>query len=364
MLDNFPFSNELNQRFSTLISNYMGLEIRSRDYGSLKEKIFSRMQGIGLIEPEDYYQLLASKNQESYREWLELAVLITNIESYFFRDKGQFNLLKSYILPEIIERQQQHKTIRICSAGCSSGEEIYSLAILLKELIPDLDTWNLMILGVDINQTALQKAKTGIYSPWSFRNIAAKTQQQYFDLKNNHYHINSKIKQMAKFENLNLVQDSFPSSHSSLKEMDLILCRNVFIYFDKQAVAKVMDKIYHALRPLGYLLTGHAELYGYNLNDFQTKVFQESLVYQRLESDNLTKNTTQYLSNNDNYSFTNQFSELASKNYSQENYIKMQKVSLNLLKQLPPDTTIPKLGNLTVSQLILQLEETLEVSED
>ncbi|MGB7444337.1 MAG: CheR family methyltransferase [Coleofasciculaceae cyanobacterium] len=364
MPDKYSLSSVLQQRFVELIVSYLGLEIRDRDQYYLKEKIFLRMKNLGLSDPKDYYQILASMNKKSHQEWLEFAILITNVESYFFRDKGQFNLLRSYLLPEIIKRQQDKKTIRICSAGCSSGEEIYSIAILIKELIADLEAWDLTLLGVDINQAALQKAKTGIYSPWSFRNIKEKTKEQYFQLVNNQYHIDQKIKEMTKFQNLNLVKDSFLHPDFQLREMDLILCRNVFIYFDQKSVDKVMEKFYHALQPGGYFLTGHAELYGHNLNHFQTQIFTESLIYQRLANDSLVKKSAQSLTNEYNHNLAEQFSGLINQTAAEGSYLKMQQVSLNLLKQLPPDTTIPRLGNLTAAQLISQLEESLKVSEE
>ncbi|HEY9666627.1 MAG TPA: CheR family methyltransferase, partial [Coleofasciculaceae cyanobacterium] len=166
-------NEELRRTFIRLIARYTGLEIRERDKAALSEKIILRMKTLKLKSPEDYYQLLNSSNPESYQEWQNFVTTLTNIESYFFRDQEQFLLLRNYIIPELIQRKQTSKTIRICSAGCSSGEEPYSLAILLKELLPDLEQWNVMILGVDINQDVLKKAKQGIYRPWSFRRVDA-----------------------------------------------------------------------------------------------------------------------------------------------------------------------------------------------
>lgn len=272
---------ELRQAFIQLIAKHTGLKIREPDQAYLNEKIFARMKALKLYLPENYYQLLAFYPTDSYEEWLNLIILLTNTESYFFRDRGQLNVLRNHIFPEIIRRKQNNKTIRICSAGCSSGEEPYSLAIILKEIIPALEQWNLMILGVDINQAALQKAKTGIYTEWSFRNIDAKIKQRYFRLINNQYHIEPQINQMVKFMNLNLVLDSFPQQNSDMRDIDLILCRNVFIYLEPSAITNVLNKFYHTLQPLGYLMTGHAELFAQNLSQFHPKVFPETLIYQR-----------------------------------------------------------------------------------
>lgn len=356
-------SEDLKQAFIRLIAKHTGLEIRERDKPALSEKIALRMKALKFNIPEIYYQLLNSSTPESRQEWERLAILLTNIESYFFRDKDQFALLRDRILPELIQRKQDRKTIRICSAGCSSGEEPYSLAIMLKELLPELEEWNLTILGIDINQEALEKAKKGIYRPWSFRRVDREIVQRYFQLKNDEYYLDASIKQMVAFKTLNLVNEGFPIRNSELSEFDLILCRNVFIYFDSPAIEQVLNKFYNALQPFGYLITGHAELYGQNLSQFQTKIFPESVVYQRLEKSLIE--TPGFSLNRDKKSISNETLswELNNSDIVSEleiNNIKMQQTALNLLKQLPPETQIPKLGNLTVAELILQLEKTLQ----
>ncbi len=274
-------SAELKQAFIELITNHTGLEIRERDQAYLNEKILARMKALNVDIAENYYQILAFSPVDGHLEWQNLVTNLTNTDSYFFRDRGQLNVLRHQIFPEIIQRQQNNKTIRICSAGCSTGEEPYSLAIILKEIIPALEQWDLMILAVDINQAALHKAEIGLYTPWSFRNIDPKIKQQYFRLIDSQYQIDQEISKMVKFEYLNLVKDSFPQVCSDFKELDLIICRNVFIYLNKLAITEVLNKFYQALHPLGYLLTGHAELFSQNLAMFHPKVFPETLVYQR-----------------------------------------------------------------------------------
>lgn len=363
-MSNIESLNEgLKQAFIRLITKHTGLEIRERDKATLSEKIVLRMKAIRIKIPELYYQFLENSTPESHEEWQKLVILLTNIESYFFRDKELFALLRHHLLPELIERKRTNKTIRICSAGCSSGEEPYSLAILLKELIPDIDQWNVMILGIDINTVALQKAQSGIYTPWSFRQVEEEIKQRYFKQINNQYHLVPVIKQMVNFQPINLVKDSYPRFNSELREIDLILCRNVFIYFESSAITRVIEKFYHLLQPLGYLITGHAELYSQNLSQFQTKVFPEALVYQRYV-DNFTDKSEVSLGSNQQSSVEDLSWEI---NYSaietalQKSNIKVQQAALNFLKQLPPHTQIPKLGNLTAAELISQLESELNL---
>lgn len=268
----------LTEAFIKLIAQQTGLEIRERDQADLSEKIFVRMKALNIFFPEDYYELLGYGTIQSYKEWQKLVLVLTNLESYFFRDKEQFNLLRDRILPKLIQSKEHNKTLRICSAGCSNGEEPLSLAILLKELIPDPEQWNLMILGVDINQEALKKAKQGIYTPWSLRRIDPEIMQRYFLHFNNQYYLDMQIKQMVKFKYINLVKDSF-NEDNELINIDLIICRNVFIYFEASAIGKVLDKFHQILQPSGYLITGHTELCGQDLSHFETKLFPESLVY-------------------------------------------------------------------------------------
>ncbi len=273
----------LKTAFIKLIAEETGLEIKKHDQTSLDEKIFSRMKINKIIFPDNYYQLLASKTMESRQEWQSLVHALTNSESFFFRDKGHFKLLENRIIPELIQRNQKTRTIRVCSAGCSTGEEPYSLAILLNELIPDPDQWNLLILGLDVNSLSIEKAKAGIYRSWSFRGVAPEIKSRYFKAVNDEYHIDLKIKRMLKFQTSNLVKDSFPHPNSEMKEMDLIVCRNVFIYFEKAAISKALENFYMMLKPCGYLLTGHTELYAQKLNKFELKLFDEGSIHQCLD---------------------------------------------------------------------------------
>ena len=289
----------LMQHFIQLISTNTGLHIREQDKEDLCNKIYSRMKVLNLSVAERYYQLLETgKEQSGYfqetkreDEWRELTLLLTTSESYFFRDKGQINLLKNRILPELLAHKKKthyikgeaKQSLRIWSAGCSTGEEPYSLAILVKEVIPDWDKWNIFILGTDINSQSIEKAKRGIYDSWSFRMVEPKLQMRYFYQRQSSWEIHKQIRNMVKFRSVNLIKEQFPSSISDIYDMDIILCRNVFIYFEYKAISVVLQKFYNSLNPGGYLITGHAELHGQNLGKLQTKVLPESVVYQRSE---------------------------------------------------------------------------------
>jgi chemotaxis protein methyltransferase CheR len=246
------------------------------------------MRAKKIAEPEKYYKLLTAQTFESKNEWSELVLLLTTIESYFMRDKGQFALLTKVIFPELIEQKRNlHKTLgmqptlRIWSAGCSTGEEPYSLAIVLKQLIPDWEQWKILILGTDINEKVIKKAPQGVYSHWSFRLVEPQIQKQYFHQRQNDWEINLELRESVNFSCVNLITDEFPNIYQNIYNIDLILCRNVFVYFEHKYISLVLKKFSNTLRPGGYLMTGHAEVYGQIMNEFQPNIFPESVVYQR-----------------------------------------------------------------------------------
>jgi chemotaxis protein methyltransferase CheR len=299
----YVMNNLLLQNLIELIARHTGLHTREQDKQILRQKITTRIQALNLSTAEQYYQLLdtninaGSIETSGDREWKELTLLLTTGESYFFRDKGQIALLKNRLLPQIIEQKKRASTqhnsqklsLRIWSAGCSSGEEVYSIAVLVKELIPDLHNWNILILGTDINLEAIAKAKRGLYDSWSFRMVEPEIIHRYFKPRQQSWEVKESICSMVKFQLGNLIKDNFPQPHIDIHSMDIIICRNVFIYFDACSISMVLNKFYHTLNNSGYLVTGHAELHGQDLGKLQTRVFPESLVYQRSEGSSLDK---------------------------------------------------------------------------
>jgi len=268
--------------FSKTIAKETGLQIRAQDLGNLSQKILGRMKSLKITNSEDYYQLLKSKTEAGKLEWEKLIINLTTTETYFFRDRGQINLLQNVLLPELIakKRLSKSKTLRLWSAGCSTGEEPYSLAILVRELIPDWQDWSIFILGTDINEIVLEKAEKGIYSSWSFRQLDGSRKNMYFENIKGDWKIDDEIRKMVRFCKHNLVKDDFPEN------LDLIVCRNVFVYFKPEQISLAIGKFYEALRPEGYLITAHAELHGQNMGWFKVRIFPESLVYQKSSEQN------------------------------------------------------------------------------
>jgi chemotaxis protein methyltransferase CheR len=272
---------QLLHRFTQLIALHTGLQMRAEEADKLRHTIRVRMAAQQLINPETYYQLLSIDTAASRREWEELVLPLTIGESYFFRDSGQFSLLRQKIIPELIERNLGARSLRIWSAGCSTGEEPYSLAILVNELLPSCGDWSVIILGTDVNKRAIADARRGLYRQHSLRMLDQAQRKRYFHQHRDHWELDERFRAMVSFHQVNLLNDPFPDAAVSLAEMDLILCRNVFIYFDRTAVARVLTKFTKTLKVGGYLVTGHAELHDQKSPDLTLKSFAESIIYRR-----------------------------------------------------------------------------------
>lgn len=272
------------------IATTLGIRVRESDRPLLAQRILNRVKALGLASPEAYYWFLTTQTKTARweNEWCELVSLLTVTESYFFRDRGQFQLLRNYILPDIVQRKQSlsrssssRPKLQIWSAGCSTGEEAYSLAIVLQELLPDSALWDIVVLGTDVNAVALERARRGLYSDWSFRTVDPAVRKKYFRQHRDEWEIDPQIRKMVRFQIGNLVQDRYPIAAGETGDFDLIICRNVFIYFESAAIASVLKNFHNALLQGGYLLTGHTELYGQDTSQFQVVSFPESIVYQR-----------------------------------------------------------------------------------
>jgi len=188
-----------------------------------------------------------------------LAAHLTNSETYFWREPQVFTALTDFILPELIKsKKKRERSIRICSAGCSTGEEPYSIAIALHKTIQKIKDWNITILATDINPGALSKAVSGIYSKWSFRNSPSWLKSRYFyNKEDRQYEIIPEIKKMVTFTCLSLVE---MSAIGIANKMDIIFCRNVLMYFTNEWATKVSQDLIHSLAEEGWLVISSCEL--------------------------------------------------------------------------------------------------------
>ncbi len=276
-----------------LISQRIGIQVRDQDVERLRGTIADRCKLLQLAGAAEYAEFLQTNSRDSKREWEQLAVLLTTCETYFFRGQAHTDLLKNELLPELIRANQKERSLRIWSAGCASGEEAYTIAILLDELLGERHGWKISLLATDINVEELTKARRGVYSDWSFRQVDPKIQQKYFRKRESDWELDRRIRNMVTFQPLNLLSDMYPNTIA--RDMNLIICRNVFIYFSSEDVAAIVAKFGATLHSNGYLLTGHGELRGQFPEPLVTRVFAGSVVLQRDDSLSKSERTTKPL---------------------------------------------------------------------
>jgi len=216
-----------------------------------------------------------------------LASHLTIGETYFFREKQTFEVLAHRVLPDLIRsRRGREQRLRLWSAGCCTGEEAYSLAILLQQLIPDLADWQVTILATDINPHFLRKAAAGSYGEWSFRDAPVGFKELYFHRnKAGRYVVAPKIKAMVTIEHLNLVEDGYPSLATDTNAMDLIFCRNVLMYFTPAQTRKAIGKLHHSLVDGGWLAVSPCEASQTLFPQFATRNFPGVVLYQKSEAE-------------------------------------------------------------------------------
>lgn len=269
------------KKLTSFIEEKMGLRLSTSKVKDLRT-ILSKLVVLSSSESFDqFYSMLHSFSPKTDLILDRLISSLTTGETYFFRVPSHFKIMKEVLIPEIVSKHREDRKIRIWSAGCSTGEEPYSLAILLAEALPDLARWDVLILGTDINREALDKAKRGVYGRWSFREVPMQIIRKNFIHRDDKYIIKRKFKDMVTFKPLNLVEDIYPSFITNTSEMDLILCRNVTIYFNLEIVKQVISRIYQSLVEDGYLLVGPAEYSAEIYSDFITRVFPDVILYQR-----------------------------------------------------------------------------------
>ena len=210
--------------------------------------------------------------------WRALTPLLTNGESYFWRDRGRFALLRREIIPALLRARPDR--LRIWSAGCSSGQEAYSLAMLLDECLPAHKRPHLSIVGTDLNEAALEKARRAVYGEWSFRGVPDEMRARHFERVESGWRVREHLRAMLSFRALNLAAP-VGRGEGALRNFDLVLCRNVLIYLAPQAVANAVGLLSGALREGGFLLAGHAELANRELFGLTPQLWPESVIYRK-----------------------------------------------------------------------------------
>jgi chemotaxis protein methyltransferase CheR len=240
------------------LTDITGIYFSSRNLGLLEESLQIRMQALLLGSYTEYLDYLMAYG-ESRNEFKKLISLLTVGDTQFFRYPLQIDLFRDKIFPELIENNRQRKMLRIWSAGCSTGEEPYSMAILLREYFPELHDWTIQIVATDINRRSLKAVREGIYCQRTLRQVSPELVDKYFTRIGNLCAINPELKEMLMVRDLNLMEECYPAADNGTRNVDLLLCRNVMIYFQLPTIQDIITRFSQVLRPGGYLMLGHAE---------------------------------------------------------------------------------------------------------
>jgi chemotaxis protein methyltransferase CheR len=266
------------RRFRDFFREECGLHFGDDSRFLLEKRVLRRIQELELGSFAAYH-LLLRRDAKGDEELATIIDELTTNETYFFRERNQLRALVGEIMPELLAARQAAggSQVSIWSAGCSSGEEPYSVVMLAREagFEPGRD---FRVYASDISRKVLHKARRGLYRPASFRATEARTKSRYFTEKDGLFRISDEIKRHVVFTHLNLLDRA---RMGLLGTMDVILCRNVIIYFDLETKRRVIQTFEERLRPGGYLLLGHSESLINLSSAFELRTLRHDLVYRK-----------------------------------------------------------------------------------
>ncbi|TGU72689.1 tetratricopeptide repeat protein [Geomonas terrae] len=270
------------QLFAAFVAKELGLHFRKERFSELAQKMATLAQQEGVEDLERYLLQLMSVPLGKDRLRL-LASALTIGETYFLRDPKSYQVLEEQVLPGLVAaRRRGNRTIRIWSAGCSTGEEPYSIAIILSRVLRDTTGWKITILGTDLNEHALERARLGVYGKWSFRNAPGWLMNYFSQRPDGSFEIANGIREMVRFGHLNLAEDADTPSPIA-GGADVIFCRNVMLYFHEEQIEKTVARFRAALRPGGWLFMGPTEVDHHKVEGFTCHIFDGALALKRSE---------------------------------------------------------------------------------
>jgi chemotaxis protein methyltransferase CheR len=273
-----PLPDDVFRLIRDFIHNYCGIYFDDSSKFLLERRLNRRLEQHQLKNFSEYYHLLRYDRKRED----ELVILIDNLttnETYFFRESAQLRAFSEEILPELRDHSTRRRSLRIWSAGCSTGEEPYTIAILLLESGDWWRDWQVEILGSDINHRVLHAARKGVYKQGAHRATPPAMLRKYFVEENKgDYRIVDTVRKFVSFSCVNLLD---PYKSSLIRDLDVIFCRNVIIYFDREAKKKVVGNFYDKLREGGFLLLGHSESLINISTAFTLRTLKHDMVYQK-----------------------------------------------------------------------------------
>ena len=265
------------QRLSQHIYQKLGLYFDERKIYFLKKRVEKRMAALGIEDPRDYVFLVGYADPQGV-EMQELANLVTTNETYMFREYDQLQAFANHCLPEVLSAKQARgdRTLRIWSAGCSSGEEPYTLAMIVQDVFPQAQSWECEIVATDIDENMLRRVASARYGARSVGDVPAEYREKYLTQDGEEWVVRRRTAALVEARHLNL---SDRMAMRAMRGFDFIFCRNVLIYFDDLSRKAVVDHFYNALNKGGYIFLGHSESVGRATTAFTLKRFETHLVY-------------------------------------------------------------------------------------
>lgn len=261
-----------------LIYNHCGLIFGSDSKYLLEKRLSRRLMLHQLTGFKEYYHFL-KYDKDKDQELSDIMDILTTNETYFFRESFQLKAFTDEIIPELVavKQKKRERSLRIWSAGCSSGEEPYTIAMLLLETGRFKD-WRVEIIGTDISHRVLQQARKAVYGKSSFRATDDVYVKRYFQEQDDRYRISDEVRELVTISHLNLVDQN---RLALFGKMDVIFCRNVIIYFDQSAKKRLIEAFYKSLSQGGFLLLGHSESLMNISTAFALRHLQNDMVYQK-----------------------------------------------------------------------------------
>jgi chemotaxis protein methyltransferase CheR len=265
------------------IHDRYGLFFDDAQRSSLRSRLEGRLAGLDLASFEDYYHYLRFGPQRA-EELERMITHLTNNETYFFRESPQLQVFADPILKTLKERKARSgdRTLRILSAGCSTGEEVHTLAMIIHDSGLFFWNWDVQVFGLDVDGAALEKARRAVYFHNSFRSTMSQANlDRHFVRLGAGNQVKEGIRRLERLQQGNLMN---PATFEGLAPLDAVFCRNVLIYFSDAATLKVVRLLHQALAPGGYLFLGHAESLS-RITDLFTPIrFQGAIVYRKAEA--------------------------------------------------------------------------------
>lgn len=273
------FSDEEYRLFRSWLREEYGLRFGPEKRDVLRTRLESRRAELGFRSYQQlYFHLKFHPSREQERE--KIISQLTNNESYFFRERGQLEVLRKELLPLLKRSRAKRREVRLLSAGCSAGQEPYSLFITARESKLFPPPWRVRITGLDVDAEALARARRGVYGEHSFRGVAAPVRERYFRKLEEGWEILPELRRQVRFQPANLAKGGWLER---LEKQDVIFCRNVLIYFDPEAARGVVERLHRVLASDGFLFLGHAETLSRIAVPFEVERRPGAIFYRKVE---------------------------------------------------------------------------------